>query len=225
VSGLRERKKSQTRRAIAEAAEHLFRGRGFDNVTVDEVAQAAQVSKKTVFNYFPMKEDLVFARTDDRESALLAAVEACRGGETIVEAFRQLCLQQTALIGRLRRSAGQGSGGVLDLVDGHPALQRKLHEINARLASSLAGALADLGSRPPDDPLVGALAAALLGAQTALYRSLRRRVAAHNSDTAIARAHRRDVNRVFDLLEQGLAHYPARLHSIRQNYRVPEHQR
>jgi AcrR family transcriptional regulator len=208
VTGLRERKKSQTRQAIAEAAEDLFRAQGFDQVTVDEVAQAAQVSKKTVFNYFPTKEDLVFARTDDREHALLMAVEACRGGATIVEAFRQLCLQQTALIGRLRRSAGQGSGGVFDLVDGHPALKRKLHDINARLASSLAAALAELGGRSPDDPLVGALAAALLGAQTALYRSLRRRVATQSSDAAVARAHRRDVNRVFDLFDQGLAHYP-----------------
>ena len=62
MEGLRERKKRQTREAIAAAAMALFVARGFDAVTVAEVARAADVSEKTVFNYFPAKEDLVFAR-------------------------------------------------------------------------------------------------------------------------------------------------------------------
>src|SRR3954451_10785801 len=64
--GLRERKKRQTREAIAAAAMELFQARGFEDVTVAEVAQAANVSEKTVFNHFPAKEDLVFFRADDR---------------------------------------------------------------------------------------------------------------------------------------------------------------
>ena len=62
TEGLRERKKRQTREAIAQAAMALFVARGFDAVTVADVARAADVSEKTVFNYFPAKEDLVFAR-------------------------------------------------------------------------------------------------------------------------------------------------------------------
>ena len=59
--GLRERKKEQTRQLIAETARRLFSERGFDRVTVAEVARAAEVSEQTVFNYFPTKEDLVLA--------------------------------------------------------------------------------------------------------------------------------------------------------------------
>ena len=75
MEGLRERKKRQTREAIAAAAMALFHARGFDEVTVAEVARAADVSEKTVFNYFPTKEDLVFFRADDR---LAERVEAIR---------------------------------------------------------------------------------------------------------------------------------------------------
>src|SRR3954451_17034148 len=66
MGGLRERKKRQTRDAIAAAAITLFRARGFEAVTVAEVAAAADVSEKTVFNYFPTKEDLVFWNSDDK---------------------------------------------------------------------------------------------------------------------------------------------------------------
>jgi AcrR family transcriptional regulator len=211
VTGLREIKKAQTRQAIADAAAGLFRTRGFDAVTIEEIAQAAQVSKKTVFNYFPTKEDLVFDHVDDREAALLGAVHACRDGDlTLIESFRALCLHQTRLIERLRRKSGHGSGGYFDLVHGNPALLRRLHEINARLTRELAGALAELSGQRPDDPVVLSVAAALLGAQSTLYRSLRARVHSGAGDAAIVRAHRRDVNRVFDVLSSGFADFPTR---------------
>jgi AcrR family transcriptional regulator len=58
--GLRERKKQRTRELIAETARELFVERGFERVTVAEIARSSEVSEKTVFNYFPTKEDLVF---------------------------------------------------------------------------------------------------------------------------------------------------------------------
>src|ERR1700753_1131299 len=100
--GLRERKKSQTRVVIAETAADLFRRHGFDAVTVESVAQAAGVSKKTVFNYFPTKEDLVFARTEDRLSGLLAAVTERDEQTTVLESFRTLVLAQSDHLSRLR---------------------------------------------------------------------------------------------------------------------------
>jgi AcrR family transcriptional regulator len=206
--GLRELKKNQTRQAIAEAAYALFSRHGFDDVTVDDVAQAAQVSKKTVFNYFPTKEDLLFDRAEEREAALVAAVHDRPDGVTLLESFRQLCLRQTRLIEGLRRKAGAGSGGFFDLVQSNPALLRRMHDINARLVDQLAKALAEQTGTPADDPLVSAVAATLIGSQRALYRSLRRRVASGASDSVIIRAHRRDVNRVFDQLEAGLGRYP-----------------
>ena len=58
--GLRELKKEQTRQHIADTAWQLFIDRGFDQVSVAEVARAAQVAEATVFNYFPSKEDLFY---------------------------------------------------------------------------------------------------------------------------------------------------------------------
>lgn len=208
-TGLRERKKSETRERIADAADHLFRTHGYDAVTVDDVAVAADVSKKTVFNYFPTKEDLVFDRAEDRETALLAAVQDRAPGVSILESFRALALAQTAQIGRLRQDTGPGNGSFFDLVNANPALQRKMHEVNARMVQTLTAALvADVGAEP-DDPVPSVVAWTLIGAQRTLFRRLQQRAATASSAVAIARAHRRDVQRVFDHLEAGLGAYPS----------------
>ena len=68
----------------------LFAQRGFDRVTVAEVAAAADVSEKTVYNYFPTKEDLFFDEVPAREEALVAAVRGRRAGESILAALRRL---------------------------------------------------------------------------------------------------------------------------------------
>ena len=72
--GLRESKKLLMRQVIADEAMRLFATRGFDHVTVAEVAAAAGVSDKTVFNYFPTKEDLFFDEVPRREAALVEAI-------------------------------------------------------------------------------------------------------------------------------------------------------
>lgn len=210
MTGLRELKKARTRDAIAAEAVELFTSRGFDEVTVDEIAAAAQVSKKTVFNYFPTKEDLVFHKAELRQNVLLDAVDASGPDQPLLDSFRQLCLAQTRLIDHLRRQGGPGSGGMFDLIHNHPALQRHQHELHARLAQQIAAALAERAGLPVGDPVVQAAATALIGAQAALYRSLRARVADGGSDAVISRAHRRDVKRVFDTLSSGLADFPLR---------------
>jgi AcrR family transcriptional regulator len=72
--GLRESNKARTRLSISDTATRLFVQHGFENVTVAQIAEAAQVSVKTVFNYFSSKEDLFFDRADDVRDALLATV-------------------------------------------------------------------------------------------------------------------------------------------------------
>src|SRR5580704_14869174 len=91
--GLRESKKLLMREEIAERAMQLFVTRGFDHVTVAEVAAAAGVSEKTVFNYFPTKEDLFFDEVPKREAALVDAISARAPGESILAALRAFQLK------------------------------------------------------------------------------------------------------------------------------------
>jgi AcrR family transcriptional regulator len=87
-SGLRASNKARTRLAISDVATRLFIERGFENVTVAEIADAAHVSVKTVFNYFSSKEELFFDRADDVRDALLEAVRQRPAGTTLLEALR-----------------------------------------------------------------------------------------------------------------------------------------
>jgi AcrR family transcriptional regulator len=87
--GLRERKKQLTRRAILDAAESLFAQSGYDRVTVAQIADAANVSVKTLFTYFDSKEDLVFGDEDRVRDALVGAVVARPAGTAALDAVRE----------------------------------------------------------------------------------------------------------------------------------------
>src|SRR5262245_48773831 len=92
--GLRERKKRRTRRTIAAIATRLFAERGFEHVTVAEIASLAEVSTKTVFNYFPTKEDLVLYGREEIEASLLQAIQRRALGESVLTAARRHTLEQ-----------------------------------------------------------------------------------------------------------------------------------
>jgi AcrR family transcriptional regulator len=143
---LRERKKRATRAAISRVATTLFYARGFDAVTVDEVARAAGVSKMTVFNYFARKEDLMF----DREAegiALLRAVLEQHGQKNLLGALRN---EITRLIAA-ESVFTKFDPGVLEfwqIVDASPALCARLRELadeaRVMLAAHFSGPNADL---------------------------------------------------------------------------------
>lgn len=96
--GRRERKKAATRAAIVSAATTLFLERGFDAVTVREIADQADVSPKTVFTHFPQKEALVFSDEDDRHERLVAAVSHRPPGTTISGALKAHYLAELAAL-------------------------------------------------------------------------------------------------------------------------------
>src|SRR5918996_4158140 len=98
ATGLRERKKQQTRELIAETARRLFGERGFERVSVAEIAREADVSEKTVFNYFATKEDLVYWRLEAFEAQLLGAISSREPGESALAAFSRFVLAQRGLI-------------------------------------------------------------------------------------------------------------------------------
>jgi AcrR family transcriptional regulator len=88
TAGLRERKRVRTRRAIADAALELFDRQGFHATTIPQIAEAADVSPRTVSGYFPAKEDLAFPDTDERITALEQRLRARAPGETAADALR-----------------------------------------------------------------------------------------------------------------------------------------
>jgi AcrR family transcriptional regulator len=205
VTNLRERKKLQTRRHIADTAIRLFAQRGFDAVTVDEVAQAAEVSKKTVFNYFPTKEDLVFDRAHEKEASLVALVRERSPGVSLAEAFRQQTIEYLHQLAA--RPPGFHHGGLVELIRSSPNLQRRAHAMQAHRAQAVAGELAALTSAPESDPLPLVVAHTLLGAHRALFLECHRRLAAGETPADVATALEPHVHRIFNLLEHGLAGY------------------
>src|SRR5215204_1153345 len=86
--GLRERKRQRTRATIARAALELFDRQGFDQTTIPQIAQAADVSPRTVSSYFPSKEDLAFADADEAMEAFEARLRDRAPGETTMDALR-----------------------------------------------------------------------------------------------------------------------------------------
>ena len=91
--GLRERKRAKTRKAISDIATRLFLERGYHSVTTAEIAQLAEVSVTTLFNYFPTKEALVFDEDQAMEEALVHAVVSRSPGTPILEAVRAFILK------------------------------------------------------------------------------------------------------------------------------------
>src|SRR5215218_7698145 len=104
-TGLRERKKQQTRELIAETARRLFGERGFEAVTVAEIAREADVSTQTVFNYFPTKEDLVYWRLESFEEALLGAIRDRAEGESVLAAFGRFVRAPRGMLGEYDEQA------------------------------------------------------------------------------------------------------------------------
>src|SRR3954447_9567183 len=120
--GLRERKKQQTRRLIAETARRLFAERSFEAVTVAEVARAADVSEATVFNYFPTKEDLFYDRLEAFEEELLASIREREPGESVLAAFRRFVLTPRGLRAARYEESAQRLAQIPRVISESPAL-------------------------------------------------------------------------------------------------------
>ncbi len=206
--GLRERKKQQTRQLIYETAWRLFAERGFEAVTVAEVARAADFSEVTVFNYFPTKEDLFFAGMEFFEESLLEAVRERAAGESVFAAFRRLVVDSCERLAAEERAAV--IAGAATLIDASPALQARESEIVARYTQVLAGLLAEETGVSHDDAEPLTVASALMGAHRALVAHVRIRVLAGGRGRTLAADARSQAMRAFARLENGLADYATR---------------
>src|SRR3954451_12758746 len=133
--GRRERKKQLTRERIAEVARRLFTARGFERVTVAEIAREADVAEQTVYNYFATKEDLVYWRLESFEEALLEAVRDREPGESMPSAFGRWLLAQRGLLGETPLSPELVA--LTRMISESPALRDRERQIFARYTGSL----------------------------------------------------------------------------------------
>ncbi len=194
--GLRESKKLRTRQEIADRAMQFFAQRGFDHVTVAEVAAAAGVSEKTVYNYFPTKEDLFFDEVPAREAALVAAIRERREGESILAALRGL------QVGECPRMCSPGFATFARIIEESRALQAKELEVMARFANVLSEAIkTELAVDERDARIAAGL---LVSVHWQLFRSARKLALAGKQGPAAVRRLRADLERAYQLLENGL---------------------
>ena len=206
--GLRERKKQQTRELIAETARRLFGQRGFEAVTVAEIARAADVSQATVFNYFPTKEDLFYSGLEAFEDEMLAAVRERASGESVLAAFRAFLLGQRGVFDLPEEAeATERLRTVTRVVTQSPALLARERRVFADYARSLAALIADESGSDPRDVEPRAAADALLAVHRALIEFVRERTLAGAPAGEIARATRSQGKRAFARLEHGFGDY------------------
>jgi AcrR family transcriptional regulator len=185
-SDLQSRKRLATRRAISLVADRLFLERGFENVTVDEIAAAADVGRMTVFNHFPRKEDMFFDRDEEGRETLR---EALRGRDPVVSPIETLRLLAHRVVAEQRPYVefSARSQGFIETVERSDILKARARAIRDELAQVAAVALSESVGREPADPDASLAANLLLAIWTVAFieahRTFRR-----TGDTAAADA-------------------------------------
>jgi AcrR family transcriptional regulator len=204
--GLRERKRRLTRHLIADAATAMFASRGFDAVKVTEIADRANVSMKTLYNYFPTKESMVLDDADELIEGLATALRDRPAGMSITDAF----------VGALE--ANMDGFDLLDdelaayvattfeaMVKQTPALHAHWLEIQDRLARVAAEQLALQAGIEPTDPKPTVAGRALIGLVQVDMDSRVRHIRAGRRGAKLRDAVAGDVRQAAQLLETGLA--------------------
>ena len=203
--GLRERKKQRTRDLIRETAVRLFMARGFDQVTVAEIAREADVSEATVFNYFPTKEDLIYGRMEAFEQELLDGLRNRAPGQSALDAYAGFIFAIRGLM--TAEQGGEHIAAWARLITKSPALVSREHEVFAHHTAALAMLLADETGAVPDDLTPWIAANALIGLHRSLLDYVRRQALAGRRNPALARLVRTQGERAVALLESGLGGY------------------
>ena len=208
TAGLRERRKQQTREAISDIATAMFAERGFDEVTIAQVAEAAGVAKMTVTNYFPRKEDLVFDRSEAVIRSLADVITARAPGESLLAALRR---DYAARIAAGDVTLGLTGPAFARMIANSPVLTSRGLEISDLCERALGDAIAaETGTDTVGQRVVAAQLAAVHRVLSAdgMRRSLAGQPREEIRETLAAEA-----QRAFDLLEPSLGSYGIRPHA------------
>jgi AcrR family transcriptional regulator len=219
--GLRERKKQQTRQQIAETARRLFTERGFERVTVAEIARVADVSEQTVFNYFPSKEDLVYWQMESFEEEMLNAIREREPGDSVLAAFARFVRTPRGLLAEPDERAREQLMAVTGLIEQSPALRAREQQIFAGYTESLAALVAEETGAGAADIESWVAANAIMGVHQALIGYTRRRIVEGVRPSRLAREIPAQADRCRARLERGLGGYAVK----RSGSRVADRQR
>jgi AcrR family transcriptional regulator len=203
--GLRERKKRETRQRISDVATQMFIAHGFDAVTIADIAAQAGVSEKTIYNYFPTKEALVYDQADEQLERLVAAVRERPRGTSPTNAVVAALKQDSA---RISSEIGESLVGRISefgaMVQGTPALRAAWGEHRHAMVDALRVALAEDLGVDPDDPEPQVAARALVSLLELFYDALPRHARSGVSPEEMRRRVDGDLDRGARLLETGM---------------------
>jgi AcrR family transcriptional regulator len=211
TGGLRETKKARTRLAISDAATQLFKERGFEQVTVAEIAEAADVSIKTVFNYFATKEDLFFDRADELVEGLERTITDRPPGTTIASALRALLTENMVPFAgarwqRLRDPAGyEAFRSFLATEHASPALRARRLVVSESWGRRLALVIAAELGLDAADYRAEVYAAMVLGAMGVRERTMSAAVLEGRSARVVEKRVRAAVGEAFDRIDRAFA--------------------
>ncbi|MFD7610878.1 TetR/AcrR family transcriptional regulator [Streptomyces sp. NPDC059828] len=186
AEGLRERKKRQTRQHISDMATGLFLERGFDAVTIAEIAEAADVSVNTVYNYFPAKEDLFFDRSAGVVDRLSRYVRGRHKGESagaaVLRELREVVEAVSPTVGLF-----EGYTAFMRVINNAPALRSRLWRIQQEELEKLTETLREDAGATSGDQLPGLVAGQLAWIHSTLMGWIGREMCAGRDAVTVSR--------------------------------------
>ncbi len=204
----RELRRQETRARIVDAAAELFAERGFDAVSVVEIARRAGVVEKTVFNHFPVKEGLVFDADPPMRTALLETVRRRPAGESVSAAAGSFVVSAMSRLGT--PEAAEGVARMARIVRSSRTLQVREREILVEMTDALAELIAEETDAQSGQLEPWLTAHAVLGLYAGLLELARDRVLAGVTGPSLAAELGRRGGRGLSLLQFGLAGYAKR---------------
>ncbi len=209
AEGLRERKKRQTRQHLSDVATGLFLERGFDAVTIAEVAQAADVSVNTVYNYFPTKEDLFLDRSSGIVDRLSRYVRGRDGGESAADAvLRELRIQVESVSPTVGLMEGYES--FMRVIEGADGLKARLWHVQQEALLRLEATLLEESGAEPGDPVPVLVAGQLSWVHGTLMGYIGREMVAGRRAAEVSRDALVLLDDIEDLLGEKVLNYARR---------------
>ncbi|MFF3911267.1 TetR/AcrR family transcriptional regulator [Streptomyces sp. NPDC001848] len=209
AEGLRERKKRETRQRISDIATGLFLERGFVTVTIADVAEAADVSVNTVYNYFPTKEDLFFDRSAGVVDRLARWVRGRDVGESAARAvLRELREEVEAVSPRV--GLMEGYDRFMRVIHEAPPLRSRLWTLQQEIHDNLEAALREETRVGADDPMPGLMAGQICWVHQTVFVTIGRAMVAGRKPAEVSREVLVLLDDIEDLLSEKVLNYAVR---------------